>query len=46
MTYNVKSMGNSTLNNLFSGFSKYIFTDKVEIKKVSQLPVFLLHKTY
>ena len=30
----------------FSSFVKYFVTDKVEIKTMNNLPVFLLHKKY
>ena len=46
VSYNLKNVGNSQITSFFNNFTKYIFTDKVEIKKPAQLPVYLLHKTF
>ena len=46
MSYNFNNVKHSSISGLFSNFTKFIFTDKVEIKKPSQLPVYLLHRSF
>ena len=43
LTTNTKTDANK---GYFSQFVKYFVTDKVEIKTINQLPVYLLHKEY